>query len=191
VLKLLGSPGWMRFVLQERPGIPVFHLIRHPGGFLNSWSRRYLASQDRNEVTRLNRQRLHEVARINPLWAERLEGIDVMSAEEAELWNWLYVNEAVYQAGRASGQYHRVVYEDLVRDTVSTVKFLYAACGLVWTEGIEQAIESSSSGSKFIAAAWRERLQPEQQELVERFLEAALSFYPPLRKDLGRDETFG
>jgi len=181
VLKLLASPSWMVFILQHRPGIPVFHLVRHPGGFLNSWSRRYLAAQDRNEVDRANRQRLHEVASVDPYWAGQFGAIDGMSVEESELWYWRYYNEVVYQAGRASDHYHHIVYEDLVRDTLPIMRRLYAACRLAWSESIERAIESQSSGSPSIASAWRDRLQLEQQELVERFLDSRLSFYPQIR----------
>jgi hypothetical protein len=178
VLKLLGSPGWMVFVLRNRPGVPVFHLVRHPGGFLNSWSRRYLALRERNEVTSANRERLRELASVDSSWGERFGDIDGMSAEESELWSWRYCNEVVHEAGRASDHYHHIIYEDLVRDPIPIMKRLYAACGLRWSKTVERSIESKSPGSPSIASAWRDRLQPEQQELIERLVRSGLSFYP-------------
>jgi hypothetical protein len=50
ILKLVAPPGWATFVLRRRPAIPVLHIVRHPGGFLNSWANRYLVSSDREAV---------------------------------------------------------------------------------------------------------------------------------------------
>ena len=178
VVKLVAAPGWVSLVLRHRPDVAVFHVVRHPGGFLNSWRARYLSANDPAEVRSLNRDRLAEIASIDEAWAERFGDVDQMSVEESELWYWRYANEVIWDAGRASPNYRRIVYEDLVLDPVDILREYYEICGLQWDEGIERNIRASSSQSVSIASAWRKKLSAEHRELVSTVLESNPEFYP-------------
>jgi len=180
VLKLVAPPGWASFVLKQRPGIPVIHIIRHPGGFLNSWSKRYLATQEREAVRRANQERLRDIVGEDPAWGAVFGDIEAMDAEESELCYWRYANEVVYLAGRESVDYHNIAYEDLVADPVGVMKPLYEACGLVLDESIERSVRKTEMASN-VAGAWRENLSEARLRLVERFLQEGRSFYHPKR----------
>jgi hypothetical protein len=177
ILKLVTPPGWASFVLRHRPEIPVFHIIRHPGGFLNSWANRYLATQEKGLVRRENVERLRAVVAAEPRWAQLIGDIEAMEPDESELWYWRYANETIFRAGCGSSNYHRVIYEDLVSNPTPIMERLYPACGLSFTPKIRAAIEETTTSSSVIAANWRDRLSGAQQHLVERFAGAAVEFY--------------
>jgi len=178
VLKLVSPPGWATFVLRHRPTTPVLHIVRHPGGFLNSWANRYLATQDAAAVLEANLARLRDVVAEDPSWAQRFGDIGMMGAEESELWYWHYANEVVFHAGSSRPDYYRIVYEELVQDPVRVMRSIYELCGLDWTDSIEAAIQRTASSSD-LAFGWRSRLDRIQQSLAERFAENARHFYGP------------
>jgi len=171
VIKLVQVPGWTTFVLEHRPSVPVLHIIRHPGGFLNSWRSRYLMRKDTNAVEQANHQRLKTIAAEDPHWSDQIGDIDRLSVYESELWYWCYANEKVYEAGKTSKQYHRIVYEDLVANPVTRLQKIYQACDLDWSPFVEQSIRKHCSHSKQIMDKWRDKLEPEQRVLVERMLD--------------------
>jgi len=171
VLKLLLAPGWTSFVLKHRPRTEVFHIVRHPGGFLNSWSNRYRSKHEEVEVLTANRDRLESIAAREPEWRNRFGNISAMSAEEAELWNWCYAGETIYRAAQESEHYHLINYESLVYDPVPVVRSCYAACGLEWSGAIERRVGNSASNSESIAMKWRSELNSGQMALVERILD--------------------
>jgi hypothetical protein len=176
ILKLVAPPGWATFVLRRRPAIPVLHIVRHPGGFLNSWSNRYLTSRDPEAVLRANLARLRDVVAADPSWGKRFGDIEAMNAEESELWYWHYANEVVFRAGSSVPGYRRIIYEELVQDPVRVMRRLYELCGLTWANSIESAVRRTASTSD-LAYGWRKRLDRDQQGLAERFAEGARSFY--------------
>ena len=178
ILKLVGAPGWIVFVLRHRPQTPIFHIVRHPGGYLNSWANRWAKNRDM-EATRFdNQKRLQRIVEVSPEWADRFGDISSMSVERAELWAWIYVNEVIHQAGRASDRYHHIIYEDLVSDPGGVVKSLYTSLGLAWTPEIEARVRAIGSTSAAIASAWRTGLSPEHIALAEEFLAMEPEFYP-------------
>ena len=171
VLKFVSPPGWAAFVLARRPEVPVFHVVRHPGGFLNSWATRFLATRVESEVRDANLTRLHVIAGLDDAWRRRFGAIDGMSAHEAELWYWSYVNEEISRAGDASERFTRVVFEDLVRDSAGTMQRLYDRLGVPFHDSVRRAVAASSDESPSISAKWRDRLTAEHQRLVERVLD--------------------
>jgi len=185
VVKLVAPPGWASFVLRQRPEIPVLHIVRHPGGFLNSWSNRYLSSRDPDAVLAANLARLRDVVAEEPAWAGRFGDIAAMSAEESELWYWHYANDVVFRAGNSQSAYFRIVYEELVQDPVRVMRSVYEHCDLEWTNSIETAVRGTTSTAD-LAFGWRARLDPEQLRLTERFAEAAGGFYGPSDSDQAR-----
>jgi len=170
VLKLAGDPGWAAWVLRNRPRVATLHIIRHPGGFLNSWRNRYFGKHDAAEVVAANRRRLERLVELHPEWAKLLGPIAGMSAEESELWYWRYAMEAICEAGEGRPGYRLVVYERLAADPIAVMRDVYAACGLPWTTEVAAGMNAISRESENIADAWRSKLAPEHRALVERIL---------------------
>jgi hypothetical protein len=173
VLKLGAVPGWAGWVLDERPEALVVHIVRHPGGFLNSWRTRFLNKHDRTEVTLANRERLRAIATREPDWAALFGDFEQMSAEESELWFWRYCCEVTDGKGAGSSRYLLVIYEQLTQRTLEISRTLYEACGLEWTKSIARRIERTSASSQAIASTWRTKLNRDEMELVERVLDGS------------------
>lgn len=171
VLKLIASPGWTDFILRTRPNVKVLHIVRHPGGVLNSWLNRYVAHRDVREVKNNSRARLEQLVQCNPNWARRLGDIQRMSIDELELWYWRYVNEIIWEGGQQAGNYHQLIYEELVVDTVALMRQMFERCSLRWSESVGQRIAALSSNSVSIATKWRNSLTAPQVDVVERILE--------------------
>lgn len=170
IFKLNQAPGWANWVLQHRPQSTVVHIVRHPGGFLNSWQNRYLSERDAARVKRANSDRLQQIAASDPTWAKRMGNIEAMSLDESELWYWCYANEVVHKAGQGCSNYCLVIYEKLARDPVGTMARVYDACHLSWTKAIEAQIAKSAKTSTDIATAWTDQLTAEQERLVDSIL---------------------
>lgn len=158
-------------ILRPRPNVKVLHIVRHPGGVLNSWLNRYVAHRDVREVKNNSRARLEQLAQCTPNWARRLGDIQRMSIDELELWYWRYMNEIIWKSGRQASNYHQLIYEELVVDTVALMKQVFARCSLRWSESVGQRIAALSSNSVSFATKWRSSLTAPQEGLVERILE--------------------
>ena len=85
VLKLVQAPGWVSFVLQHRVDVPVFHVVRHPSGFINSWINRYASKQNERAHLETNRRRLQAVLEASPEWSARFKDIEATGLVESEL----------------------------------------------------------------------------------------------------------
>ncbi|MEX0653285.1 MAG: sulfotransferase [Phycisphaeraceae bacterium] len=172
VLKLNQAPGWACWALTQRPKATVVHIIRHPGGFLNSYLNRWLAGHDRDAVTGRNRERLRQIAEVDREWAGRFGDVEAMSAEAAELWFWRYAAEMIHRTGDGRPNYHLVVYERLAMQPFEQTRRLYEACGLAWSATVEQAVREGASASRStaIAQAWRDRLSAEHQRMIDDVL---------------------
>ncbi|MFN0241274.1 MAG: sulfotransferase [Planctomycetota bacterium] len=171
VVKLGLSAGWIPWVLRRRPSTHVAHVIRHPGGYLASWSARYLMPRDRAAITCANRTRLRVVAALDPLWAPHFAHTGDMSAEEAELWYWAYCTDTVRRAGATSARYTCVRYEDLLADVRGTTRGLFERIGLPWSAAVEQRVRATTTHPPEYAIAWRKYLGVAQRALVARVLE--------------------
>jgi hypothetical protein len=171
VLKLNQVPGWTDWVLAHRPHVPVLHIVRHPGGFLNSWANRYLAPRDRAAITQDNADRLKRIVARDRRWTQDFGDIDAMTAEESELWYWMYANQVIHESGEGRRSYCRIVYEQLVADTRNTVHEVYRRCGLPWSPETEARVDALTGESQTIASKWRRKLDPHQVSLVETVLE--------------------
>lgn len=168
IIKFVQAPGWAAFVLRHRADVPVFHIARHPGGFLNSWSKRYLREADPAAVRESNRQRLEDVAREYPHWAERFGDPAAMSTDESELWYWRYATEAIHDAGQGNPLYRLINYEALAADPVPVLRDCFAACGLNWTGAIESAVAAAPAES--IAHGWRKAVGDDRLAIIDRVL---------------------
>lgn len=173
VLKVNSVPGWVRWVLAHEPDAAVIHILRHPGGYLNSWANRWLRPNDAAEVHRLNLDRLGRIEWADPAWGRRWGRIDAMDVQESELWFWRYANEAIFAGGQGRPGYRTILYEQLVDRPLDMARSLYELCRLPWGPGIEEAVLQTTGESEQIASAWRSRLKPEQVAMVERILEGS------------------
>ena len=172
VMKIVQPPGWTAFVLRHRKNIFVSHIIRHPGGFINSWLNRYVSETDINSVHKANISRLKQVASSSSHWHELLGDIDSMDTYEAELWYWRYSNETIITAGKENqDNFQVVVFEDLAADPLPIAKDFYDKAGLEFTDEIQSLILSENKNSGSIAGMWKNKLNDKQIELVESFLE--------------------
>lgn len=174
VLKLNQVPAWAEWLLLNRPKAAIVHIVRHPGGFLNSWQNRYLATQAPEAVRKANHERLQQIVKSDSQWCDRFGDLEVMSVEESELWYWCYAAETIHKAGYRRDNYLEIVYENLVAAPLEIAKQLYEKCHLPWTNEIEKKVAQSACSSDAIATAWRNKLSSEHIELVERVLDKSL-----------------
>ena len=170
VLKIALAPAWIPWVLRHRPEARVVSIVRHPGGFLHSHIGRWLAGVDPEENARVNRDRLHRLAEVDPGWAGRVDQIDDMSAVESELWYWRYVYETIHTAGRDSRQYLLVRDEDIVTDPVAAGQRLYRFAGLKWCGRVETYLKQMAAHWQSHSAPWHQLLDNGHVEVVERVL---------------------
>jgi hypothetical protein len=168
ILKLLQVPGWAVWVLRSRPRVLVIHIVRHPGGFLYSWRKRYLATRDRAEVALANAQRLRMVIDADPSWTLRFGDLEGMSADESELWYWRYATETIHYAGMRSSAYRLVIYENLAHHTDESVNTLYSACGLPLDPSIQARAHQTAEASPQIAHAWQNKVDTSTIALIDR-----------------------
>ncbi|MGF1537486.1 MAG: sulfotransferase [Elainellaceae cyanobacterium] len=170
IFKLNQIPGWAAWVMPNRPQSTTIQIVRHPGGFINSWRNRYVSDRNIEEIRQDCYSRLQALVAASPTWARRIGSIEAMSIDELELWYWRYANEVVYQAGQGCANHLRVIYEDLVRDPIAVMKLVYETCGLPWSEHIAQGIAQNMAGSQAIAMAWQKQLSPPLAQLTESIL---------------------
>ena len=178
VVKLTRSPGWTNFILKHRPRVPVFHIVRHPGGYLNSWANRYLSTTTPESSARLKRLTLIDICTTEPEWHELMGDVDVMGIEELHLWFWVYMNKTIYENGRDQSNYHYIVYEDLVTAQYEIIRPLFEKYGLEWSAKIESKIGQIGEKSSGISKAWRDKLSREQIEIAEKFADMGKEFLP-------------
>jgi hypothetical protein len=170
VFKMIQIPGWVAWVLARRPSTKIVHIVRHPGGFLNSWRNRHLGVHDPEEVRTENRNRLDVIRTAHPEWAGRFGDIDAMAVGESELWYWRYATETINAAGAGKPQYHLILYEHLAADPTAVMRRVFEFSGLEWDDRIARRVRARSTESTSIAAAWRSKLSKEEVAHVERVL---------------------
>lgn len=173
VLKLVQAPGWAVWVLSHRPNTPVLHIVRHPGGFLNSWASRYLADRERSCVARANEERLNQVVSADADFASLFGPPSEMGVEESELWYWRYSAEKIHAAGEGRPNYKLIVYEDLHGDFLRTAQEVYEFCGVPWDGDTETRVMDGRSPLEGKKTGWRDKLSSEQVALVERVLDGS------------------
>ncbi|MDJ0598048.1 MAG: sulfotransferase [Crocosphaera sp.] len=170
ILKLNQTPAWGKWVLENRPQALIIHIVRHPGGFLNSWKQRYVKSKSLEQIRQANNKRLQSIVQVDSQWAKRIGNIEGMNVEESELWYWCYANEVINSAGKGKDNYLHIVYEDLVADPIKISQLLYKTAGLPWSQEIEQQVLKNSSQSNQIAKSWYQNLSTKEIELVKQCL---------------------
>lgn len=183
VFKIINTdPRNVIWLLENRPNVPVIHVVRHPGGRLNSWLTRFLSTQDSDEVLERNRARLHILQTIDPEWSKNFDDIESMNLVETEVWLWRYANEKIYQSGRQHNQYTCLVYEQMTQAPLDYAEKIYALCNVsinnqireTITQRLGQSVWGKLSGSsEAIADAWKKKLSAEDIETVNRILQGS------------------
>jgi hypothetical protein len=171
VLKINSSPGFATWVLNHRPRHKVIHLVRHPGAVLHSWSVRLLAQMDYDGVRRDNLERLRVISQLRPSWAKRFGDVESMSAEEAEMWFWLFCTETTHQAGLGLDQYALVLDEHVVQNAIAVSQRLFQVCHLPWSRSVETRLLKRAPTWQGCTACWRDLLKSDQVSLIERILD--------------------
>jgi hypothetical protein len=186
VLKLNDRHCWFAWVMAHRPAARVLHLVRHPGGVLQSWRSRWLAKNDPQFVRAECLARLARISQVSPAWAARFGELEELDTAAAELWYWRYSTEAMWRSGAQRPGYKRLLYEDLVNDPVTELRDVYAFCGLSWDAGIEREIDPRQelpaersrwyervSVDPSAASEWRARTSAADHALIARVLEGS------------------
>ena len=182
VIKINRVPLVTRWLLADRPEVPVINIVRHPGGRHASYLRRFLAHHDPTIELEKNREILSAIAAANAEWADTFGSIQGMTHVEVQTWLWRYITETVEHDAIGRPQYHRVVYEDLASDPLAQARGIYDTCGLAWTPDVEHTIESQLHDSNWgrlegsaedRAQAWRSQLEPEDQAAIARILKGS------------------
>jgi hypothetical protein len=170
MLRMGKVPAWTAWALRNRPDATVVHIVRHPAAYLHAWRGRWAGSRDLDQVASANRQRLMNVARIHPRWAERIGDVTHIPALEAELWFWRYATETIHDAGTESGRYELVKDEAMVIDPIGTSRRLYFACGLPWEEGLERYLAHKAEHWKRHTVRHSELLDEEMEKAIARVM---------------------
>ncbi len=176
VFKLNAAVGLARWMFANRPSGKAIHIVRHPGGFVKSWLARWVRGETHQERGAGDKdllqdeERLKALAQRDSMWSKRMGDIDGMERVEAELWWWRYVNEAIHDGGLGLANYKRLLFEELAEDPLRTTEDVYAFCGLPWTDDVAAEVGRIASGSKKIARAWKDELEPSVVDVIERVL---------------------
>jgi len=182
VLKMIRCPALACWLLSSVPQeVSVVHILRHPGGALNSWKSKLLENRLEPVVRANNRNRLACILELDPdLTPSTRDKIRAFLASEdddiprSELLYWLYSNEKIYACGSAQPNYLCVNYDALAAAPVPTASRIYAFAGLPFDELVERKILRKSAASAEIAARWRTVMPAEQQAMVAGVLEGSL-----------------
>lgn len=173
VLKLNKVPGWVAWVLSQRPDVAVIHVVRHPGAYLNAWKGRWLSISNGNDLAKENRRRLRQISAVDPEWVDRFPDLGRCSAEQGELWFWRYCCHRIHQVGESCSRYLLFKDEDVINDPLAAARRIYDATGLAFTEDIEQRISAKTGEWRAHTAPWTQLLGPEDTALVREVLQGS------------------
>lgn len=182
VFKIDLDPWLVSWILQHRSQTTMLHIVRHPGGILNSTLERFWNKCSPEKATKeleINRNKLRTILKYEAEWADRFGNIDKMNYAETVLWLWCYKNERLFHIGKDCPNYMHIVYEKLTQDPVNYAKTIYQFCKLPWNPSVEDLIragtkesvwEKLSSTPTVVAEAWKAKLSQEYQTLTKRVL---------------------
>ncbi len=181
VLKINRANGVLRWVLNNRPDVPVINIVRHPAGRHLSYTKRFLSLHDHDEALAESRSWLHTIREHDDVWGDRFGDIEAMDHLDAHMWMWRYVNESLDDTGLPSRQYHRLVYEELGADPLGHVELLYKALDLQWDADAQKAAKDAVQLSNWgkvedfqaVADAWKRNLDRDDADRIMKHLAAS------------------
>ena len=167
---------------KQYPQIPILHIVRHPGGYLNSSITRFFSKCSPEELEKelkFYRNMLRTATISSPKWQAVVGNIEAMNLIETVAWFWRINNEIIYSNGKNKPNYHLLVYEKIVSSPLELSKQIYHHCGLQWNKktekiilnGLNKSVWGSLSGEPSdIAKAWETKLTPEHKTLINKIL---------------------
>lgn len=174
IMKIVNARHLICKVLEETTHIPVIHLIRHPGGMLSSWLIRFAPTQDKDALFAIQQGILARIHEQDPAYEEITGPVEGKEIAELKLWCWRHAQEHMIRLGRAHPRYMQVTFEKLSEKPVEIMEPIYALCGLEYTKSIKARIQQETAASPEIASAWRGKLDPQYQKLVEHVLAGSM-----------------
>lgn len=171
VFKHTQIPAWAAWAVEHVPEALILHIVRHPGGFLNSWRNRYVSEHNHAQVLQANQRRLRLVAQIEPSWGRRFGDVSAMGLDESELWFWRYAAETTHAAGQGRPRYHLVLFERLARCAVPIAEAIYREAGLEWNEQLAARVAARAADAVSISHKWQEKLTDTQVRVIRRVLD--------------------
>lgn len=173
VMKIVNARYLICKVLEETTHIPVIHIIRHPGGMLSSWLTRYAPNQDPDELMKKQQGIFQRICDHDPEFAKICGPVEGKELAELKVWCWRHAQEHMLELGRAHPRYMQVTFEKLSQNPVEIMEPAYALCGLEYTDSIRKHIDRETKASPAIASAWKSKLDPKYQDMVERVLDGS------------------
>lgn len=193
LFKINDLRAWIiKWLLEYQPEIPILHIVRHPGGQLNSGISRFfkhLSPAMLEQELHLYRGILTTALEVDPHWQGIIPDPQSLDLLEAVAWFWRYNNEETYALAQTHPHYTCIVYENLVQDPLAYARQIYDLCGLPLTPEVEAYIMEGTKTSVWgkleqssvaVADNWKTKLKPEYQALADRVLEgsALASWWP-------------
>ena len=193
LFKINGMRAWMvRRICEIRPDVPVLHIVRHPGGQLNSGMNRFFLKL--NAATQAQERQLYQAV-IKEVVADmpELDGIvpelQRLDLAQTVAWFWRINNEAIYRIGQTARRYKIVVYEELAAEPRQHIRDIYTFLELPFGPDVEKRALASVGKSAShdwtgspapVIGAWKRQLSPAHKALVADVLnECPLANYWP------------
>jgi len=197
VLKINQCPALACWLLRNFAGKAVLiHILRHPGGVLNSWQRRFLDGKNEIMVSVNDRNRLESILALDKgvSAAVKAKITDFLNQNKNDTFHsaalyWLYANERIYECGRKingsapgsrefdprkTDNYLFVNYESFCKDPENVSKKLYSRLDLAFDENVKVQISRKSKDSVDISDKWKKSMPRERRMMVEDLLEGTL-----------------
>jgi hypothetical protein len=180
VMKSVVSNMRLAWVHRHFPEIKQVLIIRHPGGYLNSWlkGQRDHGWSEFGKKSRLSKAILPLACAEHEKYLDAFEnGTDF----ERELIYWIVANETPLLQLDNAEALKTVVYEDLCEDPQKVMRQVYEHCGIPFDKPTQEFIEQSTSrqeegfhsvfkNPRQVAEKWRGELPQEHIDTVERYL---------------------
>jgi hypothetical protein len=183
VLKIINLYPWIiSWILTNKPETPVIHIVRYPGGQINSFLDRYANRSDEAEYKQQENHRknvLKAIVKAYPQYQDVFGDIDSLSWVESIARYWRANNELIFQTGQNLSNYKRVIYEELADDPLRVAKDIYTFCDLPWSQSTEDIIREGLGNSVFgkvdggpqaVVSKWKAKLPEEYHGLVSEIL---------------------
>ena len=188
ILKIAMKHNWAIWILNNRPDSKIIHIVRHPGGVLQSWRKRYLANRDHAKVLQANVDRLKAIADLHPKWAKYFGDLSTISVEEAEMWFWRYSTEALNTQGSNRENYRLILYEQIMTNPLEEISRVYKFCGLSLSDEIIARIDPSVNQSQrkkipwnkkivadsSVANKWRQTISKTNKKIINKVLQGSI-----------------
>jgi len=171
ILKIINARKAIVHLLRNNSPIPIIHLVRHPGGMLNSWNRRYLGPREEQVVIKNERSIMYNQLKEWPEYAQMVGPVDNMDLHEAKLWCWRFAQERLVTVGDDHPTYLRIIYEELASNPITILRNAYKHVGLDWpTAEIKPRVRILCRKSTSIGMKWRKELKPNEIACMKRVM---------------------